>query len=181
MGGDQAPAGRPESRALCPGRVHLSAELGLDRPRRRGGHLDQPAGTPARDHHGPPRRPAIDRDRVAGHRDDQDQTSVRPRTEGPAGHRMVVLPRIVITAPASGHGKTTVATGLMAALRDEGLAVAGFKVGPDFIDPGYHSLATGRLGRNLDPVLCGEHRLAPLLLHGAEVPEPADIAVSEGV
>lgn len=94
---------------------------------------------------------------------------------------MVVLPRIVITAPASGHGKTTVATGLMAALRSEGLAVAGFKVGPDFIDPGYHTLATGRAGRNLDPVLCGEARLAPLLLHGAETPEPADIAVIEGV
>ncbi len=87
----------------------------------------------------------------------------------------------MITAPASGHGKTTVATGLMAALRSEGLAVAGFKVGPDFIDPGYHTLATGRPGRNLDPVLCGEHRLAPLLLHGAEFPEPADIAVIEGV
>ncbi len=92
-----------------------------------------------------------------------------------------VLPRLVITAPASGHGKTTVATGLMGALRAEGLEVAGFKVGPDYIDPGYHALATGRPGRNLDPHLCRPDQLAPLLLHGAAVPTPADLAVVEGV
>jgi cobyrinic acid a,c-diamide synthase len=91
------------------------------------------------------------------------------------------LPRLVIAAPGSGHGKTTVATGLMGALAATGLKVAGFKVGPDYIDPGYHTLATGRLGRNLDPYLCGEERIAPLLLHGAQTPEPADIAVIEGV
>ena len=91
------------------------------------------------------------------------------------------LPRLMITAPGSGHGKTTVATGLMAAWRAEGLEVSGFKVGPDFIDPGYHALATGRVGRNLDPVLCGEDLLAPLLLHGAAVPGPSDVAVVEGV
>jgi cobyrinic acid a,c-diamide synthase len=87
----------------------------------------------------------------------------------------------VITAPASGHGKTTVATGLMGALRAEGLEVAGFKIGPDYIDPGYHALATGRPGRNLDPHLCRPDQLAPLLLHGAAVPTPADVAVVEGV
>jgi cobyrinic acid a,c-diamide synthase len=91
------------------------------------------------------------------------------------------LSRLVIAAPGSGHGKTTVATGLMGALTASGLKVAGFKVGPDYIDPGYHTLATGRLGRNLDPYLCGEHQIAPLLLHGARTPEPADIAVIEGV
>ena len=91
------------------------------------------------------------------------------------------LPRLVIAAPGSGHGKTTVATGLMGALSGSGLRVAGFKVGPDYIDPGYHTLATGRPGRNLDPYLCGEEQMAPLLLHGAQTPEPADVAIIEGV
>ena len=91
---------------------------------------------------------------------------------------MVNVPRLVVAAPASGHGKTTVATGLMAALRARGLVVSGHKVGPDYIDPGYHALATGRPPRNLDPVLCGEDRIAPLLCHGAA---GAGIAVIEGV
>jgi cobyrinic acid a,c-diamide synthase len=88
------------------------------------------------------------------------------------------LPRLVVAAPASGHGKTTVATGLMAALARTGLVVSGHKVGPDYIDPGYHALATGRPGRNLDPHLVGEDLLVPLLLHGAA---GADLAVVEGV
>ncbi|MFL6106504.1 MAG: cobyrinate a,c-diamide synthase [Marmoricola sp.] len=88
------------------------------------------------------------------------------------------LARLVIAAPASGHGKTTVATGLMAALARAGHRVSGHKVGPDYIDPGYHALATGRPGRNLDPHLVGEERLVPLLLHGAQ---GADLAVIEGV
>ncbi|MGH4023783.1 MAG: cobyrinate a,c-diamide synthase [Pseudonocardiaceae bacterium] len=85
---------------------------------------------------------------------------------------------VVIAAPASGSGKTTVATGLMAALRRRGTAVAGFKVGPDYIDPGYHAVATGRPGRNLDPVLVGEHRIGPLAAHGGA---GAEVAVVEGV
>ena len=88
------------------------------------------------------------------------------------------VPRLVIAAPASGAGKTTVATGLMSALRGRGLEVSPHKVGPDYIDPGYHSLATGRPGRNLDPVLVGEDLVAPLFLHGAS---GADVAVIEGV
>ena len=91
---------------------------------------------------------------------------------------MVSLPRLVVAAPGSGHGKTTMATGLMAALTRRGLRVSGHKVGPDYIDPGYHALATGRPGRNLDPHLVGEHRLVPLLLHGAR---DADVAIIEGV
>lgn len=84
----------------------------------------------------------------------------------------------MIAAPASGSGKTTVATGLMAALRRRGTPVAGFKVGPDYIDPGYHAVATGRPGRNLDPVLVGAHRIGPLAAHGAA---GAQVAVVEGV
>jgi cobyrinic acid a,c-diamide synthase len=91
------------------------------------------------------------------------------------------LPRLVIAAPASGHGKTTVATGLMAALGNAGHRVSAHKIGPDYIDPGYHALATGRPGRNLDPHLVGTDLLVPLLLHGASVPLRADIAVIEGV
>ena len=94
---------------------------------------------------------------------------------------MTVLPRVVIAAPGSAHGKTTVATGLMAAMRRAGLEVSGFKVGPDYIDPGYHTLATGRPSRNLDPHLCPPDRLVPLLLHGASTPRLADVAVIEGV
>ncbi|RKS06775.1 cobyrinic acid a,c-diamide synthase [Nocardiopsis sp. Huas11] len=88
------------------------------------------------------------------------------------------LPRLMVAAPMTGQGKTTVATGLMAALRAAGHVVSGHKVGPDYIDPGYHALATGRPGRNLDPHLVGEDRVAPLLLHGAR---GADVAVVEGV
>ena len=91
---------------------------------------------------------------------------------------MVAVPRLMIAAPASGSGKTTVACGLMAALRAAGLAVSGHKTGPDYIDPGYHALATGRAARNLDPFLCGEDRIVPLFLHGAQ---GADVAVVEGV
>ncbi|MDG4824051.1 cobyrinate a,c-diamide synthase [Asanoa sp. WMMD1127] len=91
---------------------------------------------------------------------------------------MVSTPRIVVAAPASGHGKTTVASGLLAAYAARARAVAGFKVGPDYIDPGYHALAGGRPGRNLDPVMVGEERIAPLFAHGAA---GADLAVVEGV
>jgi cobyrinic acid a,c-diamide synthase len=94
---------------------------------------------------------------------------------------MVTIPRVIIAAPGSGHGKTSVATGLLGALRESGLAVSPHKVGPDYIDPGYHTLAAGRPGRNLDAWLVGEDQIAGMFLHGATTPVPADIAVIEGV
>jgi len=93
----------------------------------------------------------------------------------------VTVPRVVIAAPGSDHGKTSVTTGLLGALRQRGLKVSPHKVGPDYIDPGYHALAAGRPGRNLDAWLVGEDQIAPMFLHGATTPEPADIAVIEGV
>ncbi|MEU2213336.1 cobyrinate a,c-diamide synthase, partial [Streptomyces hygroscopicus] len=103
---------------------------------------------------------------------------------------MVSVPRLVIAAPASGSGKTTVTAGLMAAFAERGLDVSPHKVGPDYIDPGYHALAissaassagrarTARPGRNLDAFLCGPERIAPLFLHGAA---GCDLALVEGV
>jgi cobyrinic acid a,c-diamide synthase len=91
---------------------------------------------------------------------------------------VVTLPRVVVAAPSSNAGKTSVATGLVAALTARGLAVSPHKVGPDYIDPGYTGLAAGRPGRNLDPVLVGEECVVPLFLHGAR---GADVAVVEGV
>jgi cobyrinic acid a,c-diamide synthase len=91
---------------------------------------------------------------------------------------VTALPRVVVAGTRSGVGKTSVATGLMAALAGRGVRVSGHKVGPDFIDPGYHALATGRPPRNLDAFLHGPDRIAPLLRHGAA---GAEVAVVEGV
>jgi cobyrinic acid a,c-diamide synthase len=86
--------------------------------------------------------------------------------------------RVVVAGTHSGAGKTTIATGLMAALRRRGLRVAAAKVGPDFIDPGYHALAAGRPARNLDAWICGDRRIAPL---AGKAAHGADVLVVEGV
>lgn len=85
---------------------------------------------------------------------------------------------IIIAAPMSGSGKTTVTIGLMECFRRRGLKVAPFKVGPDFIDPGYHRLVTGRPSLNLDAWICSPETVMALF---ADHIADADIAVIEGV
>ncbi|SCG59457.1 cobyrinate a,c-diamide synthase [Micromonospora inositola] len=80
---------------------------------------------------------------------------------------MTVVPRVLLSAPSSGHGTSALSLGLLAAVADRGLDVAGFKVGPDQVDAAYLGLAAGRPGRNLDPRLVGPERIAPLFAHGS--------------
>ncbi|HLH14988.1 MAG TPA: cobyrinate a,c-diamide synthase [Solirubrobacteraceae bacterium] len=89
-----------------------------------------------------------------------------------------MIARVVIAGTSSGAGKTTVACGLIGALRARGARVQGFKVGPDYIDASHHALASGRPGRNLDAFLSGPELIAPLARHGCE---GADVAIVEGV
>lgn len=85
--------------------------------------------------------------------------------------------RIMLAGISSGCGKTTASLALMAALRAKGLAVAPFKSGPDYIDPGFHRIACGRPSHNLDEWLCTPESVARILAGGSE---GADIAVIEG-
>ena len=90
----------------------------------------------------------------------------------------VNMPRIVIAATQSSSGKTTVVTGLLRALKNRGINVAPFKVGPDYIDPSYHGMAAGRAGHNLDTWLVQEDKINDLFIKESQ---GADIAVIEGV
>lgn len=85
---------------------------------------------------------------------------------------------LLIAAPSSGSGKTTVTLGLLAALRRRGLRVAPFKVGPDYIDPGLHRLAADAVSHNLDGWMCGEQSVQELYRRNTAA---ADVAVIEGV
>jgi cobyrinic acid a,c-diamide synthase len=92
---------------------------------------------------------------------------------------VVKSPRLLVVAGvASGVGKTTITLGLLEAFRRRGLIVQPFKVGPDFIDPGYHELVSGRGSYNLDGWMCGrDHVIATVARHAAD----ADLAIVEGV
>jgi cobyrinic acid a,c-diamide synthase len=85
---------------------------------------------------------------------------------------------LIIAAPASGCGKSSVTIGLLAALQQRGLTVAPFKIGPDFIDPGHHAAVCGRVSRNLDGWMCGYDGVMHSFAAGRDA---ADLAVVEGV
>jgi cobyrinic acid a,c-diamide synthase len=91
---------------------------------------------------------------------------------------MMKVPRLMIAAVRSGAGKTSIATGLMGALTARGYRVQGFKVGPDFIDPGYHTAVTGAASRNLDAWLLSSGGVCELFERAVA---GKDIAVIEGV
>lgn len=85
-------------------------------------------------------------------------------------------PGLLISAPASGTGKTTVMLGLLRALRDDGLTVQPFKSGPDYIDPAFHRAASGRASFNIDT-----WAMDGVLLDGiAGQMQGADICIAEG-
>ncbi|WP_374376765.1 cobyrinate a,c-diamide synthase [Tabrizicola sp.] len=87
-----------------------------------------------------------------------------------------MTPGLIIAAPASGTGKTTVMLGLLAALRDRGLTVQPFKNGPDYIDPAFHRVASGRESVNLDTWAMEPSMLAGLATAG----QGADLILAEG-
>jgi len=90
---------------------------------------------------------------------------------------MLTIPRLVIAAPSSGSGKSIVASGLMAVFSRQ-MAVQGFKVGPDYIDPMYHSTATGRPARNLDTWMLSHDTVLGGFVRASR---GADLSIIEGV
>ncbi|NLW23651.1 MAG: cobyrinate a,c-diamide synthase [Clostridia bacterium] len=87
------------------------------------------------------------------------------------------FPRLVIAGTHSGVGKSIISIGIMQVLTKRGLTVQGFKVGPDYIDPSYHSYVTGRFSRNLDTFLLGEKGVKEIYRRQGKT---ADISIFEG-
>lgn len=85
---------------------------------------------------------------------------------------------LVVTGTHSGCGKTTIALGIMSALKAKGLEVQPFKCGPDFIDSGHHKAVTGKASRNLDLWMCGEDYVKNCFFYHSK---KTDISVVEGV
>ncbi|MFD3158429.1 cobyrinate a,c-diamide synthase [Haloimpatiens sp. FM7330] len=83
---------------------------------------------------------------------------------------------IVVSSNKSGGGKTTITLGLMKALIKKGIDVQGYKVGPDYIDPAFHSEITGKRSRNLDIFLMGEEGIKASFSRGK-----GEVAIIEGV
>lgn len=88
----------------------------------------------------------------------------------------MIPPGLVISAPASGTGKTTLMLGLLAAFRTQGLVVQPFKCGPDYIDPAFHAAASGRASLNLDSWAMQPAQLAALM----QTADGADLVLAEG-
>ncbi|CAA9340726.1 MAG: Hydrogenobyrinic acid a,c-diamide synthase (glutamine-hydrolyzing) [uncultured Microvirga sp.] len=86
-------------------------------------------------------------------------------------------PGLLIAAPRSGSGKTTVVLGLQRALRRRGLRVRGVKCGPDYIDPAFHAVATGAPSLNLDSFAMGDEVLSALATRAGA---GADLVIGEG-
>src|SRR5439155_4189561 len=100
------------------------------------------------------------------------------RVDGHPGRGPMSVPVLVIAGVSSGVGTTTVTLGLSEALQRRGLAVQAFKVGPDFIDPAFHALATGKPSCSLDGWMCGRDQVMATV---GERAARADLALVEGV